>query len=298
MKKLLSITLALVFCCFTCFAALAPSPVFGASEAERPASAEISHRGMDASKWQGAINFREVRRSGIRVVYIKAGEGDHSVDPYFRRNYRLARQSRMHIGLYHYVTARTVSQARRQAHFFASLINEKNIHCRPAMDFEQVSGLTKVQANHIALAYVRELHRLTGYRPAVYSDDYDARTLWGKALTRYPLWIADYGKSAPSDLGPWERWEGFQYTDKGRVSGVSGLVDLDRFRSGMYLNTWERYRQRPVVHHVKKGENLQRIARKYKTTELSIVQLNRIEYPFAIHAGQRLIIKAGNRQDT
>lgn len=294
MKKLLSIALVLVFC----ISGFTAAPVFGASEeSANQKSAELSHRGMDVSKWQGAINFREVRRSGIRVVYIKAGEGSRSVDPYFQRNYRLARQNRMHIGLYHYVTARTVSQARQQAHFFASLINEKDVHCRPVMDFEQVSGLTKIQANRIALAYVRELHRLTGYRPAIYSDDYDAITLWGNALTRYPLWIADYGKSAPSDLGPWERWEGFQYTDKGRVPGVSGLVDLDRFRDGMYLSPAERYRQRPVVHRVKKGEDLQHIARTYKTTELSIVQLNRIEYPFSIHAGQKLIIKAGEGRD-
>lgn len=259
--------------------------------AAQPAFAAAEHRGIDVSQWQGAIDYRQVKDAGIRIVYIKAGEGAGSVDPYFERNYRAAKRSRLHVGLYHYVTARSVSEGRREAHFFASLINEKELACRPVMDFEQVAGLTKTQANRIALAYLRELHRLTGYRPAVYSDVYDARTLWNSAVSAYPLWIAEYGRQRPSALGHWNTWEGFQYSDKGRVPGISGMVDLDRFREGIYLNLAERYRHRPRVHHVKKGESLREIARRYHTTVLRIVELNRIDYPFSVRAGDRLIIK-------
>lgn len=275
MKKCLNIVL--VLCFFFCTA----QPVLAAAE----------YRGIDVSEWQGRIDYRQVRDSGIRIVYIKACEGSDSVDPYFEKNYRNARRNRLHTGLYHYVTARTVSEGRKQAHFFASLINEKEVSCRPVMDFEQVAGLTKSQANRIALAYLRELQRLTGYRPAFYSDVYDTRTLWGKSLTKYPLWIADYGEALPSSTGNWHTWEGFQYSDKGRIPGISGMVDLDRFREGIYLNPAERYRQRPRVHHVKKGENLQQIAKRYHTTVLRIVELNRIDYPFSIHKGDKLIIK-------
>lgn len=259
--------------------------------AAQPAFAAAERRGIDVSQWQGAIHYRQVKDSGIRIVYIKAGEGADSVDPYFERNYRGAKRSRLHVGFYHYVTARTVSQGRRQAHFFASLINEKEMACRPVMDFEQVAGLTKTQANRIALAYLRELQRLTGYKPAVYSDVYDAKTLWNKAVSRYPLWIADYGQERPSSLGNWDTWEGFQYSDKGRIPGISGMVDLDRFQEGIYLSLAERYQHRPRIHHVKKGENLQKIAQHYCTTVLRIVELNRIDYPFSVQPGDTLIIK-------
>lgn len=284
MKKLLNMTLALLLCCMVW-------TTFGAEEAA------ALHRGIDVSQWQGNIDYRKVRGSGVRAVYIKAGEGDGWVDPYFEKNYRRARQNRMHIGFYHYVTARTVSQGRRQAHFFATLLNEKDMYCRPAMDFEQVSGLSKEQANRIALAYLRELHRLTGYRPVVYSDDYDAETLWQSALSRYPLWIADYRRGSPSDMGGWRRWEGFQHSDKGQVPGISGMVDLDYFRDGMYLSPSERYKERPVVHYVKKGQGLREIARLYNTTELSLVELNRIDYPFILYTGNKLIVKKGRGKE-
>lgn len=273
--KLISAALALVlFCC-------AAQPAFAAAE----------RRGIDVSQWQGAVDYRQVKDAGIRIVYIRAGEGADSVDPYFERNYRAAKRSRLHVGLYHYVTARTVAEGRRQAHFFASLINEKEITCRPVMDFEQVSGLTKVRANRIALAYLRELRRLTGYRPAMYSDAYDAQTLWNERLSKYPLWIADYGRDQPFSLGQWRSWEGFQYSSKGRVPGVSGMVDLDRFQDGIYLNLAERCRERPRVYRVKKGDTLQKIAKRCHTTVLRIVELNRIDYPFSVRKGDSLIIK-------
>ena len=132
-------------CLILCFSLA--QPAFAASEA----------RGIDVSNWQGTIDYAKVKNAGIRIIYIKAGQGAGSIDPYFERNYRQAKRYDLDIGFYHFVTARTVSQARQQAHFFASLINEKEIECRPAMDFEQVSGLTKREANAIARAYMRDL---------------------------------------------------------------------------------------------------------------------------------------------
>lgn len=275
MKKILSIALAFILC----FAVA--QPAFAAAE----------HRGIDVSQWQGDIDYARVRDAGIQIVYMKAGEGSGFVDPYFERNYREARRHHLDIGFYHFVTARTVDEGRRQAHFFATLINEKDMECRPAMDFEQVSGLTKREANAIARAYMEELERLTGYRPVVYSNAYDAQVLWERSLARYPLWIADYGRDEPYTTGHWSDWEGFQYSDKGRISGVRGLVDLDRFKDGMYLRQEEKEKERPVVYHVKSGDTLYSIARRFDTTVERLVELNRIENPNLIYPGQKLIIK-------
>lgn len=66
--------------------------------------------GIDVSHWEGRIDFFEVRRAGIRIVYIKASEGDRGVDPDFERNYREAQTAGLKIGFYHYLTARTVEE--------------------------------------------------------------------------------------------------------------------------------------------------------------------------------------------
>ncbi|MCQ4637523.1 hypothetical protein NE619_12370 [Anaerovorax odorimutans] len=236
MKKVLSAVLVLILCF-----SLA-QPAFAASE----------HRGIDVSQWQGRIDYARVRDAGIRVVYMKAGEGSQFVDPYFERNYREARKHRLDIGFYHFVTARSVDEGRRQAHFFASLINEKNMECRPAMDFEQFGDLSKREINAIARAYMEELEKLTGLKPMVYSDASNAQNLWDRRLARYPLWVADYGRDEPYSTGHWRAWEGFQYSDRGRISGIDGLVDLDRFKDGVYLKHHEKVKARPEVQRTKR----------------------------------------------
>jgi hypothetical protein len=50
------------------------------------------------------------------------------------------------------------------------------------------------------------------------------------AYTRYPLWIAHYTTaSAPRVPGGWKAWTFWQRTSSGTVSGISGLVDMNRF---------------------------------------------------------------------
>ena len=92
--------------------------------------------GIDVSHWEGRIDFFEVRRAGIRIVYIKASEGDRGVDPDFERNYREAQTAGLKIGFYHYLTARTVEEGREQARHFARVIREKHYEACPVMDFE------------------------------------------------------------------------------------------------------------------------------------------------------------------
>lgn len=275
MKKNLSVFLIALICLS------AAQPVFAADQ----------HRGIDVSQWQGSIDYDQVKKSGIKIVYIKAGEGSSSVDPYFERNYRQAKRYGLDIGFYHFVTARSVAQARQQAHFFATLISEKKMECRPAMDFEQVSGLTKKGANAIVRVYMAELEKLTGYRPAFYSNAYDVRVLWEKRLSKYPLWIAEYGSSQAPATGNWRTWEGFQYSDKGRIPGIPGLVDLDRFKDGIYLNHKEKTKERPVLYRVKSGDTLSHIALRYHTTVARLADLNHIKNPDLIHPGEKLIIR-------
>lgn len=275
MKKFLSVILVLILCF-----SLA-QPVFAADV----------HRGIDVSQWQGDIDYSRVRDAGIRVVYIKAGEGSRFVDPYFERNYRGARDARLDIGFYHFVTARSVDEGRRQARFFATLVNEKNMECRPAMDFEEFGDLSRREINRIARAYMEELERLTGFRPMLYSDASNAENLWDRRLSRYPLWVADYGRDEPYTTGPWRTWTGFQYSDRGRIDGIDGLVDLDRFKDGAYLRREERVRERPLVYEVRRGDTLSQIARRFDTTVERIATLNRLENPNLIFPGEKLIIR-------
>ena len=191
--------------------------------------------GIDVSHWEGDIDFREVKRDGIRFVYIKSSEGDTYIDPDFERNYREARKARLKIGFYHYVTARTVEAARNEARHFAEVIQGKRYQGRPVMDFESFGSLSKEQINEISLAFLQEVREATGKPVAVYSDANNAKNTFDVRLSVYPLWIAQYGISHPEMQNHWRQWIGWQYTDRGRVRGISGTVDRNLFTEEMLV---------------------------------------------------------------
>ena len=200
-----------------------------------PAGAQAAtHQGLDVSVWQGEIDFAQVKAAGKTVVYIRAGYG-HAEDTRFRENAAKAREAGLKTGFYFYVTAENPAQARQQAAYFAELLREVSYDCRPAVDFEQYGSLSKAELNAIALAFAETLESRTGITPVFYTNAYSAASIWEAELTRYPLWIADYGPSEPASIGHWRSWVGFQYADNGRVPGISGNVDLDRFTDGVFV---------------------------------------------------------------
>lgn len=254
-------------------------------------NAASDHKGIDVSVWQGDIDFRKVKDDGINYVYIRACEGANYVDTKFERNYENARKEGINVGFYQYVTARNTKEARDQAHFFYSLIKDKSQDLRPAMDFEELGGLNKKEANDIAVAYLDTLKKLTKYTPAFYSDAYDVESVWENELKEYPLWVADYGASEPYTTGIWGKWSGFQYESRGSVNGINGHVDMDKFKDEMLISQEEKDTSSCkgyISYTVKSGETLTEIAKKFNTTREELIKLNDLRL---IHPGEKLLIK-------
>lgn len=294
-KRRLTGAAAVLLACIAAlvFAALVPARAI-------PPSGGRQYRGIDISEFQGEIDFEEVRRSGIEAVYIRAGAGEYT-DEYFAENYERARAAGLKIGFYHYVTARSVEEGRRQARFFASLAAGREPDMRLVMDFEYFGSLSVSQINAISEAYLDELTALTKREAVIYSDLSNARNIFSRALAeKYPLWAAQYGADEPSANGKWREWVGFQYTDEGRVGGIYGNVDRNIFTEGIFLSdsgridgekrTSVRARTRTLTVYVRTGDTLWAIAREYGTTVEAIARENRIADPNRIFAGERLRI--------
>lgn len=294
-KRRLTGAAAVLLACIAAlvFAALVPARAI-------PPSGGRQYRGIDISEFQGEIDFEEVRRSGIEAVYIRVGAGEYT-DEYFAENYERAKAAGLKIGFYHYVTARSVDEGRRQARFFASLAAGREPDMRLAMDFEYFGSLSVSQINAISEAYLDELTALTKREAVIYSDLSNARNIFSRALAeKYPLWAAQYGADEPSANGKWREWVGFQYTDEGRVGGIYGNVDRNIFTEGIFLSdsgridgekrTSVRARTRTLTVYVRAGDTLWAIAREYGTTVEAIARENRIVDPNRIFAGERLRI--------
>lgn len=254
--------------------------------------------GIDVSAFQGDIDFDSVKAGGIEFVYIKASEGTTLVDPKFEDNYAGAKDADLLIGVYHFVRAQNVSEAQAEARFFAENISGKEIDGKLAMDFEVFTGLTNEQVNEISVAFIDELINLTGKEVVIYSDASNATDVFDESLTEYSLWVAEYGVEEPSDAVIWDTWAGWQYSDAGQVSGISGNVDLDYFTDEMLMSDRSPIPEPEpepgdtvtITYTVKSGDTLSAIARRYGTTVAAIVAENNISNPNLIYVGQVLRI--------
>lgn len=252
--------------------------------------------GLDVSAYQGDIDFEAVRQAGYTAVYIRAGEGDDYTDPEFLQNAERAEKAGVDYGFYYYVTARDTAAARAQAQRFAWLIRDLDYDARPAMDFEQFEGLDAEEIRAIGLEFLETLERLTDVTPMLYTDAYAARELWSAEFARYPLWIAEYnGGEAPEDSPVWQNWTGYQFADDGRVPGIEGNVDLDRYTGGILVTASEKGtsgQSRVERYTVRYGDTLGQIAKRFGVTVAEIAEENHIADPNLIYVGQVLYIKA------
>lgn len=280
-------------------------------------SSNIIYQGIDVSGYQRNINFREVKESGINIVYIKSSEGSNYIDSRFERNYEQARANGLKIGFYHYVTARTEEQARRQAQFFVSVISGKVVDCKLAMDFESFGSLSREEINRIGLVFLQTVEQLSGKEVILYSNAYTANNIWRGELTNYPLWVAQYGVNEPQNNGTWDSWAGWQYTDMGEVNGISTYVDRNRFTEAVLLDDTatvppveqpenpdqgegEGGNEQPTTNTmeitIQWGDTLSDLAIQYHTTVAELVRLNDIQNPNLIYAGETLIVPSANEQ--
>lgn len=282
---ILSLILFLLFC----------RPCFAISPSENSFL-----KGIDVSNWQGYIDYEKVKNAGIDVVYIEASIGSDYIDPYFELNYENAKLNGLYVGVYHYLTARSITEAEQEAQFFASVISGKQIDCRLAMDFENFGNLSNEEINDISIAFLNRLTQLTGKETICYSDLSNAENVF-KLSDNTPLWLAYYSNA--NELlninANWKKWQGQQYTDTGVVEGISGYVDRDLFTSDILLNdntkiieieNENNIQSERIEYTVQRGDTLWQISKDYNVSIAEIVRLNNIQNPKFIYVGEKINI--------
>ena len=263
----------------------------------------LEYPGIDVSHWQGYIDYSEVRRSGIEVVYIKASQGTNIKDAYFEINYENAKANGLKVGFYHFLTATNTEEAEQEARFFASVISGKTPDCKLVMDYETFGGVGVEESNEIAQVFLETTRRLTNKDIIIYSDLSNSQSRFSSELAEnYELWLAYYsGEERLREIETrWNNYIGLQYSDRGRINGISGAVDLDRFSEEIFLdetsevpvieNPTGTINTETITYTVQRGDTLWAIARRYGTTVGEIAEINNISNPNLIYPGQELRI--------
>ena len=188
--------------------------------------------GVDVARYQGDIDWERLSMAkidGHEVTFViaKATEGaDHS-DPYFETNFVQSRKNGFVRGAYHFFTPGTVPYFQIQ-NFVRTVGNLEEGDLPPILDVEKADGISKAQLQEDVLKWLVEIERIYKVRPILYTGvNFKRKYLDRSEFDEYPLWIANYADSLSYD-GEWEFW---QYSDAGKVDGISEYVDLDVYHT-------------------------------------------------------------------
>lgn len=199
--------------------------------------------GIDVSKWQGKIDWQKVKNSGIEFAFIRIGyRGENGVvykDDNADYNIQQAQKAGVLVGVYFFSTAVSEAEAKEEAEWTLQAIEGYPISYPVVYDCEgykdsmsRMFDVSSADRTSNAMTFLKTVKE-AGYDVMFYGalSEITDEVYWDaeRIEKQYKIWVAQYSgtvypqKDKPDYQGKTSAW---QYTNKGRVDGVSGNVDM------------------------------------------------------------------------
>ncbi len=189
--------------------------------------------GIDVSKHNGAIDWNAVKNSGISFVIIRCGyrgsaTGALIEDPIFRSNIQGAKAAGLKVGIYVYSQAVNEVEAVEEASMAVSLAGGYGLNYPIFIDVEASGGrgdsIGRDTRTAVCKAFCNTVQN-SGYTAGIYSNkNWLSEKINTGSLTSYKIWLAQYAGAPTYTTTKYDMW---QYSSKGKVSGISGNVDMN-----------------------------------------------------------------------
>lgn len=221
-------TLIVLFICFGYFIFKKYYSVFNSFDI----NSKYSVKGIDVSHHNPILNWEEVKNQGINFAYIKATEGISHDDRNYIYNYKLARESNVKVGSYHFYNF-AVSGREQAKHFIrvascnsGDLLPAIDVEHSPANPYSKDSAFVNNVIQELQIME-NELYEYYGFHPMIYTN-LDCYKLYIKnRFDNNPIWISSLQNEPNENIKNWKIW---QFTHKGKLPGIVGDIDFNYFR--------------------------------------------------------------------
>ncbi len=189
-------------------------------------------RGIDVSKWQGNIDFKKVKESGVQFVILRSSSSKNMDTKFLEYAKGFKEAGIPVIGVYHFSYAFDVQGAVDEAKFAISCVQKaglsKNTFIFFDFEYDTVDtaikygvklGPTQCKAHTKAFC---DFVKSQGYKTGVYANVDYTRNWYGlEFLKDYTYWLADWNDplNYPCVF--------HQYSATGQVPGINGPVDMN-----------------------------------------------------------------------
>jgi len=201
-------------------------------------------KGIDVSVHNPKIDWVKVKQAGYEFAYIKHSQGVNAVDKRFSDNFLAAKAVGLKVGLYHFASLNDpdeVKDAKAEANFFLQSTVNVKADLLPVLDVETNEvNLTPSEVEQWIQTYYETLNG----HCVLYSGSWflNANLYPTHKLGKIPLWLSSYPldrstttitdamsaklKTPKPPIG-WDDYWMWQWTGKGTLDGVKGIVDLN-----------------------------------------------------------------------
>lgn len=190
--------------------------------------------GIDVSHHNGTIDWPTVATNkNIKFAYLKATEGSTHHDRHFKRNAKEARRAGLNVGAYHFLTNKSAVKA--QFDNFRKTTKGYELTLIPMLDVEEegLQGCSMKEVRQMVGEFCRLCIEHYGRKPVIYGPAHFFRNGLSQDFADYYIWGS--GFHGKPNIGNATKMNIWQFTEKGRVDGIRGRVDLNRFENGMTI---------------------------------------------------------------
>ena len=189
--------------------------------------------GIDVSKHNGNIDWTAVKNSGVSYVIIRCGYRGYSTgvlveDPKFRSNISGAKAAGLKVGAYFFSQAVNEVEAVEEASMAIDLVKSYGLNYPLFLDVEasggRADGISRETRTAVCKTFCQTVQN-SGISAGIYANKtWFTEKINTASLTSYKLWLAQYA-SAPTYTAT--RYDLWQYSSTGKVSGISTNVDMN-----------------------------------------------------------------------
>lgn len=188
--------------------------------------------GIDISRHNGKIDWNAVKSSGVDYVIIRCGyrgssSGALITDQNFQSNIKGATAAGLKVGIYVFSQAVNEVEAVKEASLAVSLAKGYKLTYPIFIDTESSGGradkIDVATRTAVVNAFCQTVQS-AGYQAGIYASKswFETKLSMG-SVGNYRIWLAQYA-AAPTYSGRYDMW---QYSSKGTISGINGKVDLN-----------------------------------------------------------------------
>ncbi|MBO5291585.1 MAG: glycoside hydrolase family 25 protein [Lachnospiraceae bacterium] len=198
-------------------------------------SVQISRLGVDLSKYNGEVDFKKLKKTGVEFVMIRVGargygSGQLIQDEKFEEYMQGAAEAGLDIGVYFFSQAISDAEIKEEAQFVINLLEPYDILYPVAYDMElvqndtaRIENLTRDDRTNIAKTFLDTL-QAAGYKTILYgTKEWFLLKLDMTKMMGYDVWLSQE-QDIPDYPYQFTMW---QYTKSGKIDGIDGNVDMN-----------------------------------------------------------------------